>query len=189
MANYTVIADTGSALVSILRENMVPEVILNPESIGLCTPEEKGDLLLGLYLYDIRESEEYRRSGMVSAEISRQRYPSTYLSLYYMLSAYSNGDVKFRAAEEHKILGRALQVLSDHRLLDPETLSPTDQRNGQAIQIEIEPMTLEDKMKIWTVPNKAYPLSLFFKVGPVELESDRTRTMQRVVDIDFQVKE
>lgn len=189
MANYTVIADVGNAIVSLLRENMTPDVILNPESIGLCTPEEKGDLLLGVYLYDVRESEDYRNSMMVSTDPSRQRFPSVFLTLNYMITAYSNGDVKFKAAEEQKILGRALQILADNSFIDPGTFLPVEVPRGQGIQIEFQSISLEDKMKIWTVPNKACPLSFFFKVGPVELQSAKARTTQRVVDIDFQIKE
>jgi hypothetical protein len=50
-------------------------------------------------------------------------------------------------------------------------------------------MSVEDKMKLWNVPNKAYKLSLFYKVAPVELESAKSRGVQRVVDMDITVKE
>ncbi len=189
MAGYTVIADVGNALVALLREKMVPEVIQNPESIGLCSPEEKGDFLLGVYLYDIRESQEVRRSGMVSVSPAQQRYPSRYLSLYYMLTVFFNGNPKYRASEEQKILGRALQVLTDYSILDPSTLKPISQGRGQGIQIEFSDLSQEEKIKIWTVPNKAVPLSLFFQVGPVELQSDKTKEVKRVKDVDFALKE
>ena len=189
MEKYTVIADVGNALVALLREHMIPDVILNPESIGLYNPEDKGDLMLGLYLYDIRESEEYRDSGMVSVDITRQKYPSTYLSLCYMMTAYSNGDIKLRASEEHKILGKAMQVLADYSILDSISLQPMEKPTGKFIQIEFQPLSIEDKMRLWTVPNKAYRLSCFFKVGPVELESAKTKTVRRVVDVDLAVEE
>ncbi|MCD8038031.1 MAG: DUF4255 domain-containing protein [Lachnospiraceae bacterium] len=189
MADYTVISDVGNALVSVLRENMVPDVILNPESIGLCSPEEKGDMVLGVCLYDVRESEEYRYSGMVSDDVSHQKYPSMYLSLHYMVTAYSNGDVKFRASEEQKILGKALQVLADYSILDPVTYQPMEQSGPGGIQIMLQSIPQEDKLKLWTVPNKAYHLSLFLKVGPVELESAKIKQVQRVVDVEYLVKE
>ena len=168
---------------------MVPDVILNPENIGLYNPEEKGDFMLGLYLYDIRESEEYRDSSRVSVDITRQKYPSTYLSLCYMMTAYSNGDIKLRAAEEHKILGKAMQVLADYSILDSITLQPMEKPTGRFVQIEFQSLSIEDKMRLWTVPNKAYRLSCFFKVGPVELESAKTKTVSRVVSLDVAVKE
>lgn len=189
MANYTIISDVGNAIVSLLQEHMIPDVILNPESIGLCSPEERGNVILGVYLYDIRESEEYRNSTMVTMDATRQKYPSSYLTLNYMITAYSNGDIKYRAIEEQKILGKVLQILADYHTLDPVTLKPMERNGGAGLEIELQPLSHEDKQKIWSVPNKAYRLSLFFKVGPVELESEKIREVQRVVDIDFVVKE
>ena len=100
MAGYTAIADIGNALTELLRLNIVPEVLANEESIGVCSPEDKGDFLLGLYLYDIKQSEVFRNSEMQIMDSKRQKYPPVNLELYYMLTAYSNGDVKFRSLEE-----------------------------------------------------------------------------------------
>lgn len=189
MASYTVIADVGNAIVELLREHMVPEVILNPEAIGLCNPEDKGDFLLGVYLYDVRPSEMYRNSSRVAYGISQQKYPSTYWTLNYMITAYSNGDVKLKATEEQKILGRAMQVLADYSRLDPETLKPVEAKTGTVIQLEFLSMSADDKMKIWSVPNKAYRLSFYLTAGPVELGSAKTMEVKRVVDVDFAVQE
>ena len=35
MAGYTIISDVGNAIVKILRDNMVPDVIPNADAIGL----------------------------------------------------------------------------------------------------------------------------------------------------------
>lgn len=189
MGKYTVIADAGNAIVSLLREHMVPSVILNPESIGLYNIQEKGDLMLGLYLYDIRESEEYRNSSMIPENLSRQKYPSTYLSLYYMMTAYSGGEKKLQAAEEQKILGKAIQVLADYSILDAVSFQPMEKATGRFVQIEFQSISIEDKIRLWTVPNKAYQVSFFFKVGPIELESAKTRNIPRVVELDLAIEE
>lgn len=89
---HTAIAEIGNTLAEILRTSMVPDTIANPDHIGLCSPADKGDLAVGIYLYDIRESEEIRGNSMVMVDPSRQRYPSSFLTLYYMITAYSNGD-------------------------------------------------------------------------------------------------
>ena len=101
MAGYTAIADIGNALTELLRLNIVPEVLANEESIGVCSPEDKGDFLLGLYLYDIKQSEVFRNSEMQIMDSKRQKYPPVNLELYYMLTAYSNGDVKFQIGRAH----------------------------------------------------------------------------------------
>ena len=130
MAGYTAIADIGNALTELLRLNIVPEVLANEESIGVCSPEDKGDFLLGLYLYDIKQSEVFRNSEMQIMDSKRQKYPPVNLELYYMLTAYSNGDVKFRSLEEHKILGKVIQVFTDNSILDASTLKNTESLYG-----------------------------------------------------------
>lgn len=185
---HTAIAETGNALAELLRTYMVPEVIMNPDHIGLCSPAEKGDLEVGIYLYDVRENEEVRSHSMIMVDSSRQKYPSSFLNLYYMITAYSNGDIKYRSEEEHKILGKIVQVYRDHAVLE-QMIQGTGTPDGETIPtIELLNLNLEDKMRIWSVPNTAYKTSLFYKVGPVEIESEKTKDAQRVVDITFTVE-
>ena len=185
---HTAIAEIGMILTETLRTYMAPEVIENPDRIGLCSPEDKGDLMLCIYLYDIRECEEIRSHSMVMIDSARQKYPSSFLNLYYMITAFSNGDIKYRAEEEQKILGKTVQVLQDHSVID-QMVQGTGLPDGETMpSIEILNLTLEDKMRIWNVPNTAYKTSLFYKVGPVEIESERMREAQRVVDVTFTVE-
>ena len=72
-----------------------------------------------------------------------------------MITAYSNGDIKYRAIEEQKILGKVLQILADYHTLDPVTLKPMERNGGAGLEIELQPLSHEDKQKIWSVPNKA----------------------------------
>lgn len=190
MAGYTVISDVGNALVKLLRENMVPEVIPNADAIGLCSPADKGDFVLGLYLYDVKESETVYESGMRMYGKDLQRFPSKYLDLYYMMTAYSMSDIKFRSSEEHRILGRAMQILMDHSLIYSE-LYGDEAQNRYQVKIEQLRIDNEEKMKLWNMPNVPYKLSVYYRVSPVELESTREKVMHRVerVDIGIQEKE
>lgn len=191
MAGYTIIADVGNALVKILRENMVPDVISNADAIGLCSPSDKGDFVLGLYLYDIKESEDVFESGMRMAGKNQQQYPSKYLNLYYMLTAYSMSDVKFRSVEEQRILGRAFQVLMDHGNLDGELQAVSTGNAGGNYSIRVEMLRLnnDEKMKLWNMPDIPYKLSLYYKVSPIEMESTRVRNVQRVTSIEMEVSQ
>lgn len=191
MADYTIISDIGSALVKLLRSEMVPEVIQNADAIGLCSPADKGDLVLGLYLYDVRESEEVFETGMRTLGTGEQRYPSKFINLFYMVTAYSVSDIKFRASEEQRILGRAMQVLMDHAVLD-DLLFGTDQARGRyPVRIDQLRLDNDEKMKLWNMPDVPYKLSLYYKVAPVEMESGRTRKIHRVrqIELDIQEKE
>lgn len=187
MAGYTIIADVGNALVKILRENMVPDVISDAEAIGLCSPEDKGDFVLGLYLYDVRESEEVFDRGMKMVGDNKQQYPSKYLNLFYMLTAYSMSDVKFRSIEEHRILGRAIQVLMDNGNLDGEL--PPASRGNYPVRIEMIRLDNEEKMKLWNVPDVPYKLSLYYKVLPIEIESTKEKGIHRVSSMQMEVSQ
>lgn len=189
MGKYTVIADVGEALVRLLRETLCPEVILNPDAIGLYAPAEKGDAILGLHLYDVRENQELRASEMVDLGPGQQRYPGTYLTLSYMLTAYSKADEKHRAGEDQRILGRVIQTMGDNAVLSVDTLTPVERGTGMDVRIQMLALETEAQQRIWNVPNQAYRTSLFYKVSPVMMESARVRRIQRVVDLDLTVKE
>lgn len=189
MAKHMGILEVGQAIVSLLRENMSPEFITNPDAIGLCSPEDKGDILLGVYLYDIRECEEFRGTDMVNLAVDRQRYPSTYLTLSYMITAFSTTDVKFRAEEDQRILGKAIQVLADHSVLSAESFSSVSKAGEMDLRIRMTAIEAEEKQRIWNFPNMPYRLSLFYKVSPVELESERIKSVRRVVEMDLFTQE
>lgn len=185
--NYTAVAESGKLLVQLLRNQLVPDAVLNPDHIGLCSPADKGDLELGIHLYDLKESEDFRQQNMTMADTKTQRYPSTYLSLYYMITAYSNGDIKYRSEEEQRILGKVIQALADYPTLGSDQLVSSLPGGGITPVLTMLNLNMEEKLRVWNVPNSAYKTSLFYKLGPLEIESSRTRKAKRVVDIDVTV--
>lgn len=189
MANFSIVADVGEGLVKLLRTHMVPDIIANSEGIGLCSPADRGDMSLGLYLYDIRESEEVVGEGMRASGEAALRFPSKFLSLYYMVTAYSSSDIKFRAAQEQRIMGKALQVFMDNPVLDEEYLGEAGKRLAYPVRLELQKLENEEKVKLWTFPDVAYRLSLFYRVWPVELESTRIKKSARVVSAEFAAEE
>lgn len=180
MAGYSIISDVGNEIVKLLRDHMVPEILASSDAIGLCSPQDKGDLSLGVYLYDVKESEEMMGLRRQASTETTVKAPSQYLNLYYMITAYSSSDIKFRASEEHRILGRVLQVLWDNAVLGGEPYP---------MRIELLRLDSEEKLKMWNTPNLPYKLSLYYKVYPVEIESLKVRTVRRVTEADFAVEE
>ena len=183
MGKFTVIADVGQALVHLLQDSLCPDVVFSPDTVGLCSPVDKGDMVLGIHLYDIRESREVRGNEMINQGPSCQRYPSLYLTLSYMITAYSKADVKYRALENQRILGKVIQTLQDHSVLSADTLTPVNRGAGLDLHIEMLRVDMEEQRKIWNASSEAYQTSLFYQVSPVEMESTRTRKIQRVVDV------
>lgn len=186
MGRYTIIAEVGDYLVNVLADGLVPELLPDKMLVGLCSPEEKGDLNVGVYLFDIRENENFRVSGMINYSADRQAYPPTYLSLYYMITVWSASDIRYRAIQEHRILGRILQLLKDQNLWEAAAFG---NEGAPDIRVELLDLTPEEKMRIWNQPTAPYRTSLFFKVAPVRLDSNKQRQINRVMSVDMQVKE
>lgn len=189
MGKYTSIAEVGMAIVRLLRRELVPDTLQNPDAIGLCSPTDRGDYMVGIYLYDIRESEELRVNTMIARGAQELLYPPSYVNLYYMITVTSTGDIKYRSEEEHKILGRIVQVLADYPCLDRETLEPVTSRKQLDVELSMQNLTLEDKMRIYSVPNAGYKLSLFYRAAPVEIESTKSRRTVRVMEAEFGLEE
>lgn len=189
MGRYTAIADVGQALVRILQENLCPEPLMNPDSISLCAPPDRGDTVVGLYLYDVGESEAVRATTPIAIGENQLRSPPMLLQLSYLLTVYSAAEAKFRAMDEQRILGRAMQVMSDNAALDAmEVLKDPNGIYGK-INIQLMNLTMEEKMRIWSFPEVPYRLSACYQVAPVEVESTRLRTVRRVVDVQMGAKE
>ncbi len=186
MAGYMKIANTGEGIVELLKEALVPELLNSPDQIGLCSPEDHGDFAVGIWLYDMKEDTDIQMHDMVDMGQKSQRYPSVYLVLRYMITLYLQSDLKYRAAQEHQIMGRIIQVLKDHAVLDAETLKPAEARTGMNVRIQMQELSIEEKMRIWSFPNVPYKTSLFYTAGPVEIKSARKKAVARVRDIQYQ---
>lgn len=185
MSDYTIIAEIGCALVRLLRKELVPDLIRNGSDIGLASPADRGDMNLCVHLYDVSESETYRVSGMIPDGEERQKFPPIHLTLSYVITAFSAGDVKFRAEEEHRIIGKVAQVLRDYPILNLETMEFGMGGGEDRIRIEMRRADLDEKVKVWSFPGLAPKLSLFYQMGPVALDSARTKSIKRVQEMEF----
>ncbi len=186
MGRYTIIADVGEKLVSILQRELVPAVLPNPNEVGLCSPEDHGDISLGLFLYDVKESEEVRQQGAAVIKKEKLMKPPIYLNLYYMITAYSGGDIRYKLTQEQRILGKVMQTFYDYPLIPLEEVDK-DAVNGMDLRIQMQKISIDEKSRIWNFPNVGNKLSLFYKVSPVAIESELTSDMTRVTDLDITV--
>jgi len=185
MADYSLIADTGLSLIRMLREGLVPDLVPHTDGIGLAHPQDKGDMSLSLYLYDIKENMDARSSEMVD-QGDRLRYPPLALDLFYLITAHSSSDVLTRAIDEQRIIGKTMQLLHDHNILQDDDLMGALRGSGTTIRIVKEELPLDTLMGLF--PNGPYKLSLGCRVGPVYLDSTRTKPVSRVRERQFNLK-
>lgn len=183
--DYTIISSVDRGMLTLLKERMVPGIISGSEQIGLCAPGENGDMLLGLYLYDIRENEEMRMGGVITYDEENVQNPPIYLSLYYMITAYADMDIRYREEENHRMLAKTMQVLYDYPVLDSATLHPTGQIEPYDLHIEFLNLKPEEKSAVWQNARQPMRLSLYYRVTPVQLDSTILRQVSRVKEIQL----
>lgn len=185
METYEVLADVSRTIISILREKMVPEPIAKPDLIGLCAPSDSGNILLGLYLYNIEEKKNLGSQRVVNVRPGVQRDPSTPLLLHYMLTVYTKAEAVNKALDEQRLLGRAVQVLNDTSKIKNEQLKGSLQQSNSSLDVATLHLSMDEKAKLWSLFNQTYQLASYYTVGPVYLESDNVRDTTAVTD--FQV--
>lgn len=179
MASYTAMARISESMLKNLQSQLAPELIRFPGEVALCSPAQRENTKLGIFLYDIQESETIRPQMMTDLSYDSQRYPSIFMSLHYMITAYSDGDIRFRAIQEERVLGKVIQYFHDHPKALPGELEA---------RIELQRLSTEDKLKLWTFPGQPYKASLYYKVEPVPIDSAMTRKVSRVRERRFQVE-
>lgn len=173
---YTAIADVSRTLVELIRNNVVPDLIAKEDYIGLCTPDNTGDFLLGIYLYNVERSASFRLSGRQNEGLHHQKYPPIVLDLHYMITPYYKSDIKFLAQDEQVLLGRIIQVLNDNGTIFSDS--------GEPVMLEMENIDLDDRQKIWTA-NSVYRASIFLAARAVIVDSARQAEISRVSEIQI----
>ena len=184
MAKYSVISDVSRTIVDLLQAELVPEPVAQAEQIGVCDPHDRGNFVVGVHIYDISESGEARASGPVLQPDGSLRNPPVALNLSMMISIASKAEKETRTIDEQMIMGRVIQVMEDNKRLPERYMPPALRSAGEVIRVSNVPMELEEKTKIWTMFSESYKLSVFYKVGPVLLESAVvTRPAPRVREV------
>jgi hypothetical protein len=167
---------------------MTPEPIPQPELIGLASPADKGDLYLSLYLYNIKESGDNRQTRMISRSVGEIQYPPETVDLYYLLTAYSTAELQSRVLDEHRILGRAMQVLYDNSVLRGASLVGTLADNGEEVRVVMDALSGDALTRMWNFGEAPYRLSVGYIAGPVNIDSTRIKTTKRVTERDFRIQ-
>lgn len=180
MGQYTVISDISEEIVRVMQKELAPELVADESTVGLCSPEDQDNMTFGIYLYDIQENDEIRRSQMINVSEDKQSYPPVFFSLYYMMTAYSQSDKKFKMVQEQRMLGRAARYFHDYPYLEI---------GGEYIPIQLQKISTEDKIKLWNFNGKPFQVSLFYKVAPVKLDSGRLREVTRVRQRDIHMNQ
>lgn len=188
MADYTVIAEVGDTLVSLLREHLVPDVVTQAENIGLATPTDRGNLALCLFLYNVTESGIQRETQMVPRGQNAQQFPPMTIRLEYLMTAYSNAELGVRANEEARVMGRAMQVFYDYSVVRGNLLKGSLRESNEQLRINNRNLSIAEISDVWLFKDVPYRLSMAYSIGPIYVNSTRIRTTKKVTDIDVSIQ-
>lgn len=165
---------------------MVPDPISQPEFIGLSSPADRGDLNLALFLFNISENGDQRQTQMINRGDQQMQYPPMTVDLSFLLTAYSTAELKSRALDEQRMLGRAMQVMYDHSILRNPHLQGTLAENNEELRIVMSEPSLDVMINFF--PDMPYKLSVAYVVGPVHIDSTRLKTTKRVLERNVHIQ-
>ena len=186
MAKYTVLADAGKAIVDMLKDQMTPEPVAKPENIGLCDPKERGSFVVGVHPYDVEYLSESANRDPIHLPDGNIQDPPVSYQVKYMISVSSKVEVANRSLEEQRILGKIMQIFADNKNLPEKYMTGTLKMSDEPIGISMQKIDLEEKVKIWSMFNEPYKISVFYTVGPINIDSSIIRVpSKRVTSVNL----
>ena len=189
MADYTAMVEAGEALVELLREHLTPEPISNRELITMCSPHESGNNQLTVCLFHIEEDMQSNQAGYYQYSQNEERARSAQVQLSFLITAHSKAPIHLREADQYRITGAVFQILKDTPVLPPRFLQGSLAASEAELHISVERPNYEQMMKIWNNTSNQYKVSLVCKLTGVSIDSKRSRSIQRVLDVEIDINQ
>lgn len=168
MSEYGVIADVSETLLKLLQERM--RDLVASDHITLASPAEvelDTSAWLTLFLYQVVENHHLKNLEMERIDSNRLRYPPFVVDLFYLVVAYAQ-----KREDEHRILGRVMQVFASQPALRGSRLQGTLEGSEEELRVLFHPLPLEELLRLWNAfNNKPYKLSISYQVTSVKIDS------------------
>jgi hypothetical protein len=181
MPGFSVIADASLTLQSVLTKALEVLAPLDPpvaEISDLSGNISITPARLTIFLFETVEDSSVRNRPRVLSttppDLTRKKPPMGLL-LRYMMTPWSGDRVT-----DHKILGRALQVLYDGAILSGPELQGGLAGTNQALKVTLAPITLEERTRVWYAIEKPYRLSVTYEIRVVNLDPETGNHIQPV---------
>ena len=188
MGDYTIIQYIEEAIIALLENKLgtlSPVPLVTNDSPADIKKVEGSNQKLSFYLYRIEENSHMKNLPREKPDPSHLKKQSLYLDLFFMLTPYASNKM-----DEHKILGRAMQVLHDRSILkstDVEVGGTVFSTLDEEIRITFGPITLDDHTKIWSaLKDIPYKLSTCYKVTTAKIDSELSDEVVRVREKDIE---
>jgi hypothetical protein len=165
---------------NIKDDSHVSSIIESDDQITLSSPDETAKKL-SLFLYQVMENAYLKNEEMQSLNSKKLKYPPLTLSLFYLVTPHTQN-----MDSDHIILGKVMQIFHDNSILRGSVLP--DSLVGEELRLILNPLSMEELNKIWTVisKTKTYKLSVCYEVTPVAIDSMREREVTRVTERELE---
>lgn len=138
---------------------------------------------INLFLYQVLPNAAWRNMDIPQRTRSGETaMPPLALNLYYMLTAYGDGNDDLFG---HLLLGHAMRILYDHPLLGPPEIEAALASVGSGLDSELQnqiervritsqPLSVEEIFRLWSGFQMQYRVSVSYEVAVVLIESTRS---------------
>lgn len=162
--------DVDGAL-TVLFSHAISDMFPGAGRVGICTPDDPRDLMLGLYLYSIRPCYDIPSQPLIQKGSGFREQAPHFLTLYYLMTAYSKAADARKTQEEHNILFRAVETLLNTPVLTERELGYRPGAYADKLQLRMLDLTPEEMSNIQNFRDVPYKLSVGFCVTPVEISA------------------
>jgi hypothetical protein len=188
MSNATAVAAVTITLQAILGNGVTSDPDLTDTTVTVLPPDKaRGNNnanQLNLFLYQVLPNAAWRNMNIPNqVGPGETGNPPLALTLHYLLTAFGR-DNDITSPFGHHLLGKAMSVLYDHALLEPDeiraataaSLPASDlDRQVERVRITLQPLSLEEISKLWTGLATQYRLSVGYEASVALIESGRPR--------------
>lgn len=191
MSDYTVLAEVGQTLVSVLWQEIqndpqVNALIDNENRISLQSPFDLTNdqsVRLSIYLYRIVEDAQMKNRFLIPGNGAKKRKPPLTLDLHYMFTP-----IVGTPREQQIILGKVMQVLYDRAVMEGADLQGS-LASSEGVRVALNPVPLEETARVWQALEMSYRLSLCYVVRVAMVDSKQEQFFQPVIERSTQYEE
>jgi hypothetical protein len=174
MPDTNVISDVSDTLRAVLHDALIaldPQFFV--EISDLQGTISTSPLHLTIFLFEVVEDPSARNRPHVREVVNNDvliHKPPISLLLRYMLTPWS-GD----RLTDHKIIGKVIETFYENGNIAGPQLQGALLNTDVVIKINMAPITLEDRTRVWYSVQKPYRLSLTYEVRVVNIDSLRAQ--------------
>lgn len=186
MSDYRVVGAVDQTLTSLLWSHMqfdseITSILSSEQRLVLDAPStliKEADPVtdaLSVYLYRVVEDAEMKNRPFERLNGQRLRYPPLALDLFYLITPVTN-----HVDNDHKILGKAMQIFYDNGVIKGSLLKGILENTTSEIRVTLNALTMEDLSKLWSAFMRPLRLCVSYQVKAVYIDSERELSSEQV---------